>query len=1802
MRRIVALLLSMFIAISATGILLPRTAVASSGDVSMNPTVVSSADGGYVVLTALNGKYFDSNTVITVTYGSNSVTIDSKDINITPNQILVKIPPANGYVGDAWLIIKPGSSTSTGISDILQFKYVSGSVISVNPTITNIYQNVETTFVRDTSGRIIGSNKILQTVIEGKNFDLKEVKIGSLSSAKKDTNGNPELQLIYADSEKIVIKTPTDIMSGDIKDITVINNDNGQDVKSFKYNVTPYIYYIDKSKAYPGLKVTITGDNFRAQDIQWMAISNTKLSYDSYSVLSGQKIEFTVPVGMDPGVKDIVISQAGSDNYGADFGGTRVTLKGEFTVVQTPPNLSIQKVEPNAGPTSGGTITTITGAGFVDSLQVYIGDANNLDQYLKDSSNKHLAKKLPLLSGQDAYSTIRVQIPPLPSGENPGPKDVILYNQLDGTFYVFSGGFTYLTVGNQLTIDTVYPMEMRETSGTRTINVQGRNIKNFNIDKFTAVSDSVYAAYDNNTDEYIVRAKGQYYDNQNVSIEKRIKLNIGNNLKITDIEGDDNGIQTITAEMPPFTLNPRQDTPVDVILTTHTVIIDAQGKTLLDITEQVIKAGFTLKPDLTTPQIVDITPPVGSREGGYAVTIKGIDVRDGAKVYFGDIQAQVKSIDAVFDSVYKKISSTLVVIVPPSKTIGKVPVKIVNTEGGTTDINDPKAIFTYQTAPKISSITPAVGEVNKDIYVTIKGSEFYVAPDGKSMPKVRVHYKEYNSDGTVAQDVYGEFEAIQVTDDKGNPIDGRNGSFGTQLQVKISSSYIGYHDVEVINPDYVEGSTGARAVANNAFVFKKPEKDIVVNSVTPSKGKVDGGTPITVNGANFGLKMMVTIDGRPATNITRVDQTQIKATTPPGTSGLKPVQVIDLDTGSTFTYYDPSIGKGFKYVSIVTDPSISSIAPDHGTEGTWVYIKGKDFVQEVKDNTGKLIASKSTVYIGDMRVPDGDVYVIDSGLIKFKVPQMPEPMAYDITVENPDGSVTSSPAKFQYMTPSQDTLPSIEGIEPPIGPVNGGNIAIIKGKNFKDGIEVYFGSEKAKVVAFDMSKIDADGFQSISVVVPPSRNGAGYVDVIVVNYDGGSDTLVGGYRYAIPNSSPVVTSVQPNKGSTLGGDVVIIKGKDFRRISVTSGGSTVQKVPDVFFGGTKAESVKYIDEFTLEVTTPAYPNGQSVDVTVVNPADDKNSGGVTVLKNGYTYTQSKPVITDIIPPAISVKGGVVLIKGSNFTMRRTGSDGKTIMSVIRIHDGANIIQLPKDINDPRDDSVTVIDASTIVVKIPELESQGDKIIEVINPDGGTATGKLKAVIALSNPLISRISPQSGSINGGTRVTIYGQDLRKTAKVYFGNNEAQVIQHADDNSYIVVLTPKVTEDYAGKSVGVLIDNGDGGSAYKADAFMYLKTSANPTINRIVPNTGSTNGGDRVTIYGSGFQYGVQVYFDGVLASNPQVINDNTAITVITPSGREGLVDVTVRNPDGSEATLKGGYKYIVTNPETPIGFYAYPQSGDTVKLGWSSSKGALKYELYIKESYNDQWIFVTSVDASTNTYYVHGLTPNTSYSFQLRAINSSGMSNTVTTGTTTLKAGSESSSPGSSTGDSTANSIEVDSGVVVVTLGISGANEVNLTGAKYRGVDRYIINIPQRFIGQDKYFNIYYEGGKIGFNTKYIWGAGDVDYVVLELNRMGGNIEERASISVGRAYKLMSDVYDVNTYVQNGNKKVKADDIIFYYDLMLSYSDLKYWNNIHMYYYDPDADKWKATIDDVSFLGVSSSQYKNGRFALFSEVK
>jgi hypothetical protein len=98
-------------------------------------------------------------------------------------------------------------------------------------------------------------------------------------------------------------------------------------------------------------------------------------------------------------------------------------------------------------------------------------------------------------------------------------------------------------------------------------------------------------------------------------------------------------------------------------------------------------------------------------------------------------------------------------------------------------------------------------------------------------------------------------------------------------------------------------------------------------------------------------------------------------------------------------------------------------------------------------------------------------------------------------------------------------------------------------------------------------------------------------------------------------------------------------------------------------------------------------------------------------------------------------------------------------------------------------------------------------------------------------------------------------------------------------------------------------------------MGLLTSCEQTgkirVDRVEPAEGITAGGDRVNIIGAGFQPGktqASIRF-GTHVCDQVVISSTNKITVVTPAGDKGPVDVTLDFDNGQRYKIPTGFRYV-----------------------------------------------------------------------------------------------------------------------------------------------------------------------------------------------------------------------------------------------------------------------------------------------------
>lgn len=172
-------------------------------------------------------------------------------------------------------------------------------------------------------------------------------------------------------------------------------------------------------------------------------------------------------------------------------------------------------------------------------------------------------------------------------------------------------------------------------------------------------------------------------------------------------------------------------------------------------------------------------------------------------------------------------------------------------------------------------------------------------------------------------------------------------------------------------------------------------------------------------------------------------------------------------------------------------------------------------------------------------------------------------------------------------------------VVPSSGPAAGGTDVTISGKEFEQGVVVFFGEAEASGVA-----VSANGHE-IVCQTPPGL--PGLVDVVVWNPGDVGCRLVDSFQYVtVPPLPPcTIATICPNEGLLVGGAIVTITGNDFADPF------------RVFFGANESPQVTFVSD--QEIIAEAPPGGAS------GPADvmiDNTAGASCSAAAGYAYRAS----------------------------------------------------------------------------------------------------------------------------------------------------------------------------------------------------------------------------------------------------------------------------------------------------------------------------------------------------------------------------------------------------------------------------------------------------------------------------------------------------------------------------------------------------------------------------------------------------
>jgi len=366
--------------------------------------------------------------------------------------------------------------------------------------------------------------------------------------------------------------------------------------------------------------------------------------------------------------------------------------------------------------------------------------------------------------------------------------------------------------------------------------------------------------------------------------------------------------------------------------------------------------------------------------------------------------------------------------------------------------------------------------------------------------------------------------------------------------------------------------------------------------------------------------------------------------------------------------------------------------------------------------------------------------------------------------------------------------------------------------------------------------------------------------------------LIGTFATVSAASPPSVDGISPTSGSTSGGTAITITGHGFTGATSVAFGVD-SAVPDV------------LNDHTLTVVAPPHDPGL-VHLRVTTPAGTSAS----TAADNFTYVEG-PTVTGITPLSGPTSGGTeITIVGAGFTGATNVAFG--VKSAVP----------------------DIVDDTVIRVTSPS-HAAGVVHLRVSGPSGTSPVTAADNFLYQDPPVVTGISPTSGSTAGGTEITITGSGFTGATSVSFGLDLMTPSVVSDDT--IVVTSPAHAPGTV--HLRVTTPGGISGST-SADNFIYTE---GPVVEGISPSSGSTAGGTKVTISGSGFANATSVSF-GARSVTPSVLSDEV-ITVISPPGTAGVVHLRVTTPSGmSPATAADNFTYI----SAPVVSSVSPNTGST----------------------------------------------------------------------------------------------------------------------------------------------------------------------------------------------------------------------------------------------------------------------------------
>lgn len=346
-----------------------------------------------------------------------------------------------------------------------------------------------------------------------------------------------------------------------------------------------------------------------------------------------------------------------------------------------------------------------------------------------------------------------------------------------------------------------------------------------------------------------------------------------------------------------------------------------------------------------------------------------------------------------------------------------------------------------------------------------------------------------------------------------------------------------------------------------------------------------------------------------------------------------------------------------------------------------------------------------------------------------------------------------------------------------------------------------------------------------------------------------------------------------------------------------SSGTTGTSIPVTFQGGGRATAT--LDLAGVELGT----------VTVTAQLEGSSGQDFIQVAEGTV----DPLFIQSVTPNSGPPTG-----GTTVTIRGTGFD-----EPVRVLFGANLAE------------VVSVNSNRVVVRSPptDLPAGATEVVAVTvninvnDPVDAPATDVVTNAFTYARanqtdlPTIVSLTPTSGPNEGGTEVTIFGENFADEVQVFFGTSaliEAPVLNTSPTR--LVVRTPSATGPNAvnqNSIVNVRVTNtASGASTELGSAFQYGGPNQPVMfISAAGPNEGIYLGGTIVTIFGQGFEEPVAVEFGGlgqqeISVTGTEIVARSNPVEIVNcnrPSGNFRVVNI--ETSEAAESTIPFTYRPV-----------------------------------------------------------------------------------------------------------------------------------------------------------------------------------------------------------------------------------------------------------------------------------------------------